>query len=66
MGKSNFTITAHIVMSLVGFIAKKDNSISWFESTCNYEHGIDTPNSDIRKFGLWVAQKLHPILLIIK
>ena len=35
-----------MVISLDGFIAKKDNSISWFESTCNYENGIDYPKSD--------------------
>jgi hypothetical protein len=38
--KENFTITVHMVTSLDGFIAKKDNSISWFETTCNYENGL--------------------------
>jgi dihydrofolate reductase len=30
-----------MVSSLDGFIAKKDNSISWFETSDNYEKGID-------------------------
>lgn len=29
-----------MVSSLDGYIAKKDNSISWFETSCNYEKGI--------------------------
>jgi len=35
-----------MVTSLDGYIAKKDNSISWFETTCKYENGIDIPNSE--------------------
>lgn len=30
-----------MVSSLDGKIAKKDNSISWFETSCNYEKGVD-------------------------
>lgn len=33
-------ITIHMVSSLDGYIAKKDNSISWFETSCNYDKGI--------------------------
>ena len=36
----NFNITIHMVSSLDGFIAKKDNSVSWFETSHNYEKGI--------------------------
>lgn len=36
----NFKITIHMVSSLDGFIAKKDNSVSWFETSHNYEKGI--------------------------
>ncbi|MCX8480401.1 MAG: dihydrofolate reductase family protein [Sediminibacterium sp.] len=36
--KSNITI--HMVASLDGFIAKKDNNIDWFETTDNYDKGI--------------------------
>ena len=33
-------ITIHMVASLDGFIAKKDNSVSWLESSDNYHNGI--------------------------
>ncbi len=33
-------ITIHIVSSLDGFIAKKDNSVSWFETSDYYEKGV--------------------------
>ncbi len=36
-----FTITIHMVSSLDGIIAKKDNSVSWFETSDYYEKGID-------------------------
>lgn len=39
-----FTITIHMVSSLDGFIAKKDNSISWFETTDHFEQGAADPN----------------------
>lgn len=32
-----------MVSSLDGYIAKKDNSVSWFETTSNYEQGIADP-----------------------
>jgi len=35
-----FKVTIHMVSSLDGIIAKKDNSVSWFESTDNYEKGV--------------------------
>ena len=34
-----FKITIHMVSSLDGYIAKKDNSVSWFETSDNYEKG---------------------------
>ena len=34
-----FNITIHMVASLDGMIAKKDNSVSWFETTDSYEKG---------------------------
>ena len=37
---SPFTLTLHMVMSLDGFIAKKDNSIGWFDTTDHYEQGV--------------------------
>src|SRR4051812_18038610 len=35
-----FSLTIHMVSSLDGFIAKKDNSVSWFETSDNYEKGV--------------------------
>ena len=37
---SSFKVTIHMVASLDGLIAKKDNSISWFETADNYEKGV--------------------------
>ena len=41
-----FKITVHMVSSLDGMIAKKDNSVSWFETTSNYEHGVTGENAE--------------------
>jgi dihydrofolate reductase len=35
-----FKLTIHMVSSLDGYIAKKDNSVSWFETFDNYEKGV--------------------------
>jgi dihydrofolate reductase len=40
-----FKITIHMVSSLDGMIAKKDNSVSWFETTDFYEKGVAAPNA---------------------
>ncbi|MFT3935873.1 MAG: dihydrofolate reductase family protein [Chitinophagaceae bacterium] len=40
MTTSPFTLTIHMVSSLDGIIAKPDNSVSWFETTDNYEKGV--------------------------
>ena len=37
-------ITVHMVSSLDGYIAKKDNSIHWFETTSHYENGVEAEN----------------------
>lgn len=34
------TVTIHMVSSLDGFIAKKDNSVSWFDTSDYYEKGV--------------------------
>lgn len=39
MEKDELKITIHMVSSLDGYIAKKDNSVSWFETSDNYENG---------------------------
>ena len=44
--KDAFTITIHMVSSLDGIIAKKDNSVSWFETEDNYEHGVEEKNAE--------------------
>src|ERR1700728_1522205 len=38
------TVTLHVVSSLDGFIAKKDNSVSWMDSSDVYERGV--PDED--------------------
>jgi dihydrofolate reductase len=38
--KDRSTVTLHVVSSLDGFIAKKDNSVSWLDSGEVYEPGI--------------------------
>jgi len=40
MTTDTFKITIHMVSSLDGMIAKKDNSISWFETSDHYEKGV--------------------------
>jgi len=44
MEQDAFKITIHMVSSLDGYIAKKDNSVSWFETTDYYENGIEEPD----------------------
>ena len=41
-----FKVTIHMVSSLDGIIAKKDNSISWFESADKYENGVTEENAE--------------------
>ncbi|HEX3935591.1 MAG TPA: dihydrofolate reductase family protein [Puia sp.] len=40
MTTTTFNITIHMVSSLDGFIAKIDNSVSWFETPDHYEKGV--------------------------
>ncbi len=40
MATDGFKITIHMVSSLDGYIARKDNSISWFETSDTYEKGV--------------------------
>jgi dihydrofolate reductase len=39
-------VTLHVVSSLDGFIAKKDNSVSWMDSSDVYEKGVSESNAD--------------------
>jgi len=42
---TTFKLTVHMVSSLDGIIAKKDNNVSWFETSDNYDKGVDEENS---------------------
>jgi dihydrofolate reductase len=43
-------VTIHMVSSLDGFIAKQDNSVSWFETKDHYEAGVGgQENEDFTK-----------------
>jgi len=44
MTTDSFKVTVHMVSSLDGIIAKKDNSVSWFEIADYYEKGVSEQN----------------------
>src|SRR5260221_2626013 len=46
MTTNTFKVTIHMVSSLDGIIAKKDNSVSWFETSDYYEKGITEPDAE--------------------
>jgi dihydrofolate reductase len=46
MTTDSFKVTIHMVSSLDGIIAKKDNSVSWFETSHNYEKGVAGQNPE--------------------
>ncbi len=48
MQQNSFHITIHMVASVDGFIAKKDNSVGWFETSSNYDKG--TQGQDVAAF----------------
>jgi dihydrofolate reductase len=41
------TVTLHLVSSLDGFIARKDNSVSWMDSPDVYEKGITGDGAEV-------------------
>jgi dihydrofolate reductase len=41
------TVTLHVVSSLDGFIAKKDNSISWMDNSDVYESGVTDDGAEV-------------------
>ena len=49
MTTDSFKVTIHMVSSLDGIIAKKDNSVSWFETTDYYEKGVELTEQDTEK-----------------
>ena len=46
MTTDTFNITIHMVSSLDGIIAKKDNSVSWFEISDYYEKGVSEQDAE--------------------
>jgi len=50
MATDTFKVTIHMVSSLDGYIAKKDNSVSWFETSDNYEKGVNVTEQDAQEF----------------
>jgi len=52
----SFTLTIHMVASLDGMIAKKDNSVSWFETADHYEKGVtgEDPGEFLKKIDCYV------------
>ena len=40
MATGEFKVTIHMVSSLDGIIAKKDNSVSWFDTSDSYDKGV--------------------------
>jgi dihydrofolate reductase len=51
-----FKVTIHMVSSLDGIIAKKDNSVSWFETSDYYEKGVTEQNAEefLKTIGCYV------------
>src|SRR3984893_1067341 len=43
-------VTLHVVSSLDGFIARKDNSVSWLEAGSAYESGVSISEEEIAAF----------------
>lgn len=44
MPHDRFKLTVHMVSSIDGYIAKKDNSIDWFETSSVYDKGVAEPD----------------------
>ena len=45
-----FKVTIHMVSSLDGIISKKDNSVSWFETSDHYDRGVEATSQDVNEF----------------
>src|SRR6185437_3003652 len=50
MTTDEFKLTIHMVSSLDGIIAKKDNSVSWFETSDHYDKGIEVTKQEVDEF----------------
>jgi dihydrofolate reductase len=49
-GNSKPRVTLHMVSSLDGFIAKKDNSVAWMDSASVYEAGASISEEEVAAF----------------
>jgi dihydrofolate reductase len=51
-----FKLTIHMVSSLDGIIAKRDNSVSWFETSDYYEKGVsgEDPEEFLKKIDCYI------------
>ena len=45
-----YKLTIHMVSSLDGIIAKKDNSVSWFDTSDYYEKGVEVTGQGTEEF----------------
>ncbi len=56
MSTNTCTISIHMVASLDGKVAKKDNSMDWFETTDHYENGVtgEDPEVFLQKIDCYV------------
>ncbi|MBS1504523.1 MAG: dihydrofolate reductase [Bacteroidetes bacterium] len=50
MTRDVFKVTVHMATSLDGVIAKRDNSVSWFEAADHYEKGVTATEQDVVQF----------------
>src|SRR4051794_20830099 len=50
MSTTLLKVTIHMVSSLDGIIAKKDNSLSWFNASDYYEKGVEVTGQDTKEF----------------
>src|SRR5688500_4754510 len=50
MTTNTFKVTIHMVSSLDGIIAKKDNSVSWFETSDYFEKGVELTEQETGEF----------------
>lgn len=52
----SFTLTIHMVASVDGMIAKRDNSVSWFETADHYDKGVtgEDPGEFLKKIDCYV------------
>jgi hypothetical protein len=51
MTQETSTVTIHMVASLDGFIAKKDNNVNWFETASHYEQGVEPTEEAMTEFS---------------